>query len=470
MLSVRQELNESGTTYDRNMFRFGPQEVATVFADFIHCLTPFLHFLLETPTSPIMAKRKLSTDDGLPTPKRQQDISLPTTLTSSAAESPDQLQTADASESVPSSASATTFQLANANAPSTETKDQPPAFDASSADKPLSFLHEHGLLLTDSSEDESSAPEQSKDAVPLTERERTGYGPDQRLNSVRPCNGTMREDETPDQFIQRLPPSTTQEAADLKRLIVVSPKSTWNWRVWWHLVNEWLVKETDDRWPNNIENYELYSDLELAAWKFNVKQGKWIFRVPLDKIDKLWKTVVEKTINGQLGYEARVALDDESQANTRAVLIYVDTVDDVEAITHISGEIWKMAPLWRDKDSRNRMFFKPRIYAGLGLFSGNMYDLKTSIYRSDWPNNKVTKTPVPTREAYLAKEAARKAKKEASEKRSRELLMKSRPKHGYGTAEENVAETEDVTEVKDSVDGKSDAEGKDVTEDEGDTD
>ncbi|KAL1872560.1 hypothetical protein Plec18167_006678 [Paecilomyces lecythidis] len=235
---------------------------------------------------------------------------------------------------------------------------------------------------------------------------------------------TRQLSESVEEFLSRLPPSTTKAAAPVGAWIYI-----YNARENLHsgsvstLVargTELLRNYQNEKATLEVEHHKtapktkssstakprsnaalgrklvpLRRNLETAlfalARETGVVSGKWMLFPTADHVDKVWAAVAEATANDELGVAAKVATDDESGGG-RLVAIYTHDYDDKKDVKRVLEKLVELRLVDKGAGARP-IYYKCDAYTYLDIKSTNPYGLKASLYSSKdalaWKNGSI---------------------------------------------------------------------------------
>ena len=139
------------------------------------------------------------------------------------------------------------------------------------------------------------------------------------------------------------------------------------------LVEEWAIKAGPKK-----KNQRPALLKELAK-KYGVVTGKWML-FPLEEVvDDAWTIVARLVTQKRLGSAAKVSSREELKANTRTRVICVYTQDftDEEDVQRVAKVLIEG---FRNHNLRFNLSYKADIYTRLGIYAGNNYGIRTTIY------------------------------------------------------------------------------------------
>jgi len=122
--------------------------------------------------------------------------------------------------------------------------------------------------------------------------------------------------------------------------------------------------------------------LQEVAVKTGVVSGKWMLFPVLEKLDWMWRAVVEDVIDNRLGTSAKVATGgSDRDPNVRLICVYTRDFSDTKDVRRVLERLVEMGLVKSDGDSRG-IYYKYDAYTHLGIESGNEWQLKASLYGS----------------------------------------------------------------------------------------
>ena len=121
----------------------------------------------------------------------------------------------------------------------------------------------------------------------------------------------------------------------------------------------------------------LEKSIHNLARKKDVQGGKWMLFPYSNTVDEAWQKVVKGTVDGVLGFAAKVATDDGSSPQ-RVICVYTEDCEDMDDVKRV---LRKMQELRLIKAEQG-IYYKCDAYTYLDIMSGNDYKLKASMYAS----------------------------------------------------------------------------------------
>ncbi|KAJ9403633.1 hypothetical protein DTO045G8_8656 [Paecilomyces variotii] len=123
----------------------------------------------------------------------------------------------------------------------------------------------------------------------------------------------------------------------------------------------------------------LEASLFALARETGVVSGKWMLFPTADYVDDVWAAVAQATANDELGVAAKVATDNGSQGG-RLVAIYTRDYDDKKDVKRVLEKLVELGLV--DRGSTRPIYYKCDAYTYLDIKSTNQYGLKASLYSS----------------------------------------------------------------------------------------
>ncbi|KAF2747164.1 DUF1917-domain-containing protein [Sporormia fimetaria CBS 119925] len=127
------------------------------------------------------------------------------------------------------------------------------------------------------------------------------------------------------------------------------------------------------------ESEALTQRITKLAEETNVLSGKWMLFPSDQDLPRVWKAVVEGTINNRLGSAAKVATDQGNSGN-RLICIYTKDFRDKQDVLRILQELERMGLVGRGRG----IYYKTDVYTYLDIYGKNAedYGLRASLYSS----------------------------------------------------------------------------------------
>lgn len=215
-----------------------------------------------------------------------------------------------------------------------------------------------------------------------------------------------------DEFLERLPPSTTPRS-----------QGPWIWianpypmkgsqpdsgdigafkQAGFNLLEEYLARKEEVEMKNpgkpaatitrilRPERLKLEPAIFAIAKDKHVMDGKWmLFPMPND-VDRVWRIVAQATWEGKLGVTAKVATKSDGQeaperAAQRLICIYTYNFSDEDDVKRVLLSMRELGLLDNEGDhpeAARPVYYKCDAYTYLDIGSGNEFKLKASMYSS----------------------------------------------------------------------------------------
>ena len=131
---------------------------------------------------------------------------------------------------------------------------------------------------------------------------------------------------------------------------------------------------------NRSINVDTISDLAKTC---GVLDGKWLFHVDSGgKADHLWSLVANGIVKGLIpSHSAKISplddLADRTNKYEHVVCVYNDNYLDEEQVLLCESGLRKIG-------IKCPLFYKPDVYTHLGIYRDNEWDLRPTIYRSNY--------------------------------------------------------------------------------------
>ena len=122
------------------------------------------------------------------------------------------------------------------------------------------------------------------------------------------------------------------------------------------------------------------SDVDKLAERFNVRAGSWLVIVPSNKVDTLWRRIVESTLAGVLGDSAKVHFRSDLKNNTPGPGVYNICIHNADY--RFAPDVSRVRDRLRRLGINDRLTYKPDIYTYLGISTGNFWGIPPARYAS----------------------------------------------------------------------------------------
>ncbi|KAF4630211.1 hypothetical protein G7Y89_g7931 [Cudoniella acicularis] len=220
--------------------------------------------------------------------------------------------------------------------------------------------------------------------------------------------------ETVNEFLERLPPSTTRLSSTLSWIWIANPyhkassakqeesgkgegppEAESDWARFVVLGNSFLeelrivrndiekkkvkaAKSTVTKAINKERDAIVEQILDTAV-SLHCTSGKWMLFCPPDEVDPVWAVVARATANNELGIAAKVAPDDGNDRHHRLICIYTKDFSDLEDVIRVLKKLKNLGLF----DAREKpIYYKCDAYTYLELKSSNEYNIQASLYNS----------------------------------------------------------------------------------------
>ncbi|XP_045625560.2 UPF0696 protein C11orf68 homolog [Procambarus clarkii] len=135
------------------------------------------------------------------------------------------------------------------------------------------------------------------------------------------------------------------------------------------LLEAWRNIETSGE-PINLQ---VIYDL---ARTFQDTSGKWLLHVDTGiKVDRIWKNIASGIVEGKL--PANSAKVSSYAGVQHAVCIYNNNFTDEQEVCHLERGI-------RNIGIKSQLSYKPEIFTHIGLYRHNNWNIRPTIYKSDY--------------------------------------------------------------------------------------
>ncbi|KFY47515.1 hypothetical protein V496_10606 [Pseudogymnoascus sp. VKM F-4515 (FW-2607)] len=169
--------------------------------------------------------------------------------------------------------------------------------------------------------------------------------------------------ETVDEFLQRLPPATTNGSEELQ----------WIW-------------ENPPRQPAAMASRDIsiardkaVMDILNLAVQTKVTSGKWMLFPPVHQVNHIWPIIAHAVATGQLGIGAKVSpkrVDPETRS--RLICIYTDDFSNKDDVIRVLRKLKELGLV----SCGRPIYYKCDAYTHLSLFSGNRWGISETLYNS----------------------------------------------------------------------------------------
>ena len=122
----------------------------------------------------------------------------------------------------------------------------------------------------------------------------------------------------------------------------------------------------------------LEREIFALARETSVVSGKWMLFLGEEVVDRVWGVVVEETVEGRLGFAAKVATREEG-GKARLLAIYTRDFEDLEDVRRVLERLVEVGLVRKEE---RPIYYKCDAYTYLEITSGNSYGLKASLFSS----------------------------------------------------------------------------------------
>ncbi|ELR09925.1 hypothetical protein VC83_07238 [Pseudogymnoascus destructans] len=217
--------------------------------------------------------------------------------------------------------------------------------------------------------------------------------------------------ETVDQFLQRLPPATTEGSRELQWIWISNPyvpprqfnlggipSDEWSENVskipTLRMHGEYMLNELEmtkfvlgqnltqqSAAMISIERDKTVVAIQNLAIAMKIITGKWMLFPPVDRVNHIWSIVAHAVATGQLGLGAKVSPKlDHPETGSRLICIYTDDFSNIEDVIRVLRKLRELGLVPRNE--RPPIYYKCDAYTYLEIFSGNRWDIRPSLYSS----------------------------------------------------------------------------------------
>ena len=230
-----------------------------------------------------------------------------------------------------------------------------------------------------------------------------------------PYEGTFcakQLDESLEDFLSRLPPSTTTiPAAQSPWIYIANPHSKDRpasqdiaglRTEGTHLLAEYMSEKAhlEKTHPDKSELAiirlltRFRADLERSLFSLakdkRVTSGKWMLFLHPSQVDRVWSVIAKATLQGRLGSAAKVAVGDspspgrksDGPSQQRLLCVYTSDFSDRADVTRALEEMKSLGLVQGGGFGLKPIYYKADVYTYLDLSSGNAWKLKASLYCS----------------------------------------------------------------------------------------
>ncbi|KAI2622667.1 DUF1917-domain-containing protein [Hypomontagnella submonticulosa] len=117
--------------------------------------------------------------------------------------------------------------------------------------------------------------------------------------------------------------------------------------------------------------------LDLAQ-ALHVRCGKWMLFCTALEVNEVWETIARATANNELGIAAKVATRSAVDTRTeRLICVYTADFTDTKDVRRVAERLKQLGLV----QARGKpLYYKPDVYTYLGISHGNPWEIRASIY------------------------------------------------------------------------------------------
>lgn len=128
---------------------------------------------------------------------------------------------------------------------------------------------------------------------------------------------------------------------------------------------------------------KLEADIFAVAQEHGITSGKWMLFPQEDKVDAAWSKIAHATVEGGLGFAAKVATNHGAGDGSRLICVYTVNYQDRDDVKRVLIRLAEMGLISAGSGSaRKVLYYKADALTYLDINSGNPYGLKASLYSS----------------------------------------------------------------------------------------
>ncbi|KAH6847697.1 hypothetical protein B0I37DRAFT_150099 [Chaetomium sp. MPI-CAGE-AT-0009] len=124
----------------------------------------------------------------------------------------------------------------------------------------------------------------------------------------------------------------------------------------------------------------LAREIGVLARRFGVAVGKWMLFPQESEVNEVWRAVCEGVDAGRLGLGAKVSTSGLEGDPARLICVYTRDFTDVADVRRVLDAIVAMGLVRADMP--RGIMYKCDAYTHLGIYEGNEYGLRASMYGS----------------------------------------------------------------------------------------
>ncbi|KAI0389347.1 DUF1917-domain-containing protein [Xylariaceae sp. FL0594] len=117
-------------------------------------------------------------------------------------------------------------------------------------------------------------------------------------------------------------------------------------------------------------------DILGLAEGLSVTCGKWMLFCPIQTVDEVWALIAKATANNELGIGAKVAAKPNVEEKPeRLICVYTENFANRADVVRVAEKLKQLGLL-----RRKPLYYKPDAYTYLGIASGNPWNIRPTIY------------------------------------------------------------------------------------------
>ncbi|KAI0893165.1 DUF1917-domain-containing protein [Annulohypoxylon nitens] len=119
-------------------------------------------------------------------------------------------------------------------------------------------------------------------------------------------------------------------------------------------------------------------DILNLAKAHHVRCGKWMLFCNIYEVNEVWYTVAKATANNELGIGAKVAPRRTNDGRTeRLICVYTADFSDTADVRRVAEKLKKLGLITAND---RPLYYKPDVYTYLGIAHQNPWEIRASIY------------------------------------------------------------------------------------------
>lgn len=123
----------------------------------------------------------------------------------------------------------------------------------------------------------------------------------------------------------------------------------------------------------NKPKRQLLEQIDMLARKSRCLTGKWLIFESTENIDSVWFRIAKEVSEGSLGVSCKVS-PNEGPQKAHLICVYTSNYQDKKEIMAVRDAL-------RSRHGRKEvMTYKPDIYTLLGIYAGNSWNIKPTLY------------------------------------------------------------------------------------------